>query len=52
MHVYIRFLIIFGLFDYLLDEWNIQDIKKVGPVMGLFTCVQNRVHVQNMVNPR
>ena len=43
----ILFSIIFGLFDNSHGKWNMQDIKKVGLAIGLFTCVQNKVRVQN-----
>ena len=43
----ILFSIIFGLFDNSHDKWNMlsKDIKNIGLVIGLFTCVQNKVHV-------
>ena len=43
----VYFSIIFGLFDNLYAKWNMQDIKKVGLAIGLFTCIQNKVRVQN-----
>ena len=42
MNMSISFSIIFGLFDNSHGEWNMQDIKKVGLVIGLFTCIQKR----------
>ena len=30
---------------------GMQDIKKVGLAIGLFTCIQNEVHVQNYAHP-
>ena len=38
---------IFCLLCSLVDEIIVADLENY-----LFTCVQNKVHVQNMVNPR
>jgi len=42
--------IIFGLFDNLHDLWNIHHIKNVGLLIALFTWVQSKVGVQNLVD--
>ena len=34
-----------GLFDNWHGKWNMQDIKKIGLTIGLFTCVQNKVYI-------
>ena len=43
MHVYTFFNNFW--FDNSHGKWNMQDIKKVGLAIGLFTCVQNKVYI-------